>query len=284
MRKDPPVDVDYLHATWILDHARGKTLLVNDPRGLRELNEHLAVLQLPAAHAADDRHALGRAAARVPARAGRRDRRQAGRRLRRARHLRRARRRSERVVDPRDLDRRRHAVDARAAVPARGRAGRQADHPRRRRAGRRGAARARRGRGARQPARRRARREDRRIDARDREIIATVAPFLRQHGQILVGLDVIGGMLTEINITSPTGVRHIVAARGSQRRRADPRLLRAHGPRRVASMSRSITGELRTVPPDPAFADAVLLVRADAGPEHRRRSRHALPRARRGMD
>jgi glutathione synthase len=34
-----------------------------------------------------------------------------------------------------------------------------------------------------------------------------VAPFLRRHGQILVGLDVIGGMLTEINITSPTGVR-----------------------------------------------------------------------------
>src|SRR5688500_11297041 len=47
MRKDPPLDVNYLHATWILDHARGKTLLVNDPRGLRELNEHLAVLQFP---------------------------------------------------------------------------------------------------------------------------------------------------------------------------------------------------------------------------------------------
>ena len=47
MRKDPPVDVNYLHATWILDHARGKTLLVNDPRGLRELNEHLAVLNFP---------------------------------------------------------------------------------------------------------------------------------------------------------------------------------------------------------------------------------------------
>src|SRR5258705_9055781 len=47
MRKDPPVDVAYLHATWILEHARGKTLLVNDPRGLRELNEHLAVLRFP---------------------------------------------------------------------------------------------------------------------------------------------------------------------------------------------------------------------------------------------
>ena len=47
------------------------------------------------------------------------------------------------------------------------------------------------------------------IDARDQEIIKTVAPFLREHGQILVGLDVIGGMLTEINITSPTGVQHV---------------------------------------------------------------------------
>ena len=51
--------------------------------------------------------------------------------------------------------------------------------------------------------------EDRRSTTHDREIIAAVAPILREHGQILVGLDVIGGMLTEINITSPTGVRHI---------------------------------------------------------------------------
>ncbi|MEZ4369088.1 MAG: hypothetical protein R2939_22815, partial [Kofleriaceae bacterium] len=47
MRKDPPLDTAYLHATWILEHARGQTLLVNDPRGLRELNEHLAVLRFP---------------------------------------------------------------------------------------------------------------------------------------------------------------------------------------------------------------------------------------------
>ncbi len=47
------------------------------------------------------------------------------------------------------------------------------------------------------------------LDARDREIIAAVAPTLREFGQIFVGLDVIGGQLTELNITSPTGVRHI---------------------------------------------------------------------------
>lgn len=47
MRKDPPVDRAYLHATWLLERARGRTLLINDPRGLRELNEHLAVLDFP---------------------------------------------------------------------------------------------------------------------------------------------------------------------------------------------------------------------------------------------
>ena len=46
MRKDPPVDVAFLHATWILEHVR-RALLVNAPRGLRDLNEHLAVLRFP---------------------------------------------------------------------------------------------------------------------------------------------------------------------------------------------------------------------------------------------
>ena len=48
-------------------------------------------------------------------------------------------------------------------------------------------------------------------------IIAELAPFLREHGQILVGLDVIGGMLTELNITSPTGIRHIARLENPQR-------------------------------------------------------------------
>jgi glutathione synthase len=47
------------------------------------------------------------------------------------------------------------------------------------------------------------------LDARDQQIIAELAPFLKSHGQVFVGLDVIGGMLTELNITSPTGIRHI---------------------------------------------------------------------------
>jgi glutathione synthase len=47
MRKDPPFDPIYLWATQILEHARGKTLLLNDPRGLREANEKLYIFHFP---------------------------------------------------------------------------------------------------------------------------------------------------------------------------------------------------------------------------------------------
>jgi glutathione synthase len=41
IRKDPPFDSAYLYATLLLDRARGRTVLVNDPRGLRDANEKL---------------------------------------------------------------------------------------------------------------------------------------------------------------------------------------------------------------------------------------------------
>ena len=214
MRKDPPVDVEYLHATWILDHARGKTLLVNDPRGLRELNEHLAVLRFPhltpptivtrsaqrlrAFQAAqggaivvkpvDGYGGLGifvgrdgdpNASSIIETSIG------AGTRWTLAqRYLPEAVHGDKRIVladgEP---------VGAVLRVPASAEArgnlhvgGRPVKTT---------------------------------IDARDREIIAAVAPFLRDHGQIFVGLDVIGGMLTELNITSPTGVRHIAQLDGT---------------------------------------------------------------------
>ncbi|MEM8642203.1 MAG: glutathione synthase [Cyanobacteria bacterium P01_G01_bin.54] len=44
---------------------------------------------------------------------------------------------------------------------------------------------------------------------RDRLICNTVAPLLQQDGLYFVGLDVIGGYLTEVNVTSPTGIREI---------------------------------------------------------------------------
>jgi len=208
MRKDPPVDVNYLHATWILDHARGKTLLVNDPRGLRELNEHLAVLQFPhltpptivtrssdklrAFQAAqggaivvkpvDGYGGLGifvvrdgdpNASSILETSTG------AGTRWTLAqKYLPEAVEGDKRIVlvdgEP---------VGAVLRVPASAEA-----------------------RGNLHVGGKAVKTD---INARDRELIAAVAPWLRDHGQILVGLDVIGGMLTEINITSPTGVRHI---------------------------------------------------------------------------
>jgi glutathione synthase len=207
MRKDPPLDVNYLHATWILDHARGKTLLVNDPRGLRELNEHLAVMRFPhltpptiVTRSADKLRAfqaeqggaivvkpvdgyggLGifvvkdgdlNASSIIETSTG------AGTRWTLAqKYLPEAVEGDKRIVlvdgEP---------VGAVLRVPATAEA-----------------------RGNLHVGGKAVRTE---ITARDRAIIAEVAPFLKSHGQILVGLDVIGGMLTELNITSPTGVRH----------------------------------------------------------------------------
>jgi glutathione synthase len=47
------------------------------------------------------------------------------------------------------------------------------------------------------------------LNARDREIVAAIGPRLAEMGMLFVGLDVIGGCITEINVTSPTGVREI---------------------------------------------------------------------------
>ncbi len=44
IRKDPPFDNSYLMATLLLERARGRTVILNDPRGLREANEKLYTL------------------------------------------------------------------------------------------------------------------------------------------------------------------------------------------------------------------------------------------------
>ena len=47
------------------------------------------------------------------------------------------------------------------------------------------------------------------LTEREREICARIGPSLRERGFVLVGIDVIGDYLTEINVTSPTGVREV---------------------------------------------------------------------------
>ncbi len=208
MRKDPPLDVAYLHATWILDHARGKTVLVNDPHGLRELNEHLAVLRFPEltpptictrsterlqqflreqdgaiiVKPVDGFGGLGiflvregdpNASSIFETSTG------AGSRWTLAqRYLPAASEGDKRILladgEPVGAVLRVPApTEARGNLHVGGRAVKTT------------------------------------LDEHDRRILDKITPTLRSYGQVLVGIDVIGGMLTEINITSPTGVRQI---------------------------------------------------------------------------
>lgn len=213
VRQDPPVDVAYLHATWILEQARGQTLFVNDPRGLRDLGEHLAVLRFPAltpptvvtrdaarlaaflveqggaivVKPVDGFGGLGIFVARTgdpnlssifETSTG------AGTRWTVAqRYLPEAVEGDKRVVV---VDGEPIGAVLRVPPPAEARGNLHVG-----------------GRPVRAE-----------VTARDRELVAAVAPTLREFGQVLVGLDVIGGMLTELNITSPTGIRHIAALEG----------------------------------------------------------------------
>jgi glutathione synthase len=47
------------------------------------------------------------------------------------------------------------------------------------------------------------------LNDRDRWLAGCIGPKLRERGMLFVGLDVIGGFVTEINVTSPTGVREL---------------------------------------------------------------------------
>jgi glutathione synthase len=47
------------------------------------------------------------------------------------------------------------------------------------------------------------------LTEREKEICRRIGPALRERGMIFVGIDVIGGYLTEINVTSPTGLQEV---------------------------------------------------------------------------
>ena len=53
------------------------------------------------------------------------------------------------------------------------------------------------------------------LNDRDREICARLGPELRRRGLLFTGIDVIGPFLTEINVTSPTGIRQVKAFGGN---------------------------------------------------------------------
>jgi glutathione synthase len=52
------------------------------------------------------------------------------------------------------------------------------------------------------------------LSPRDLEICQALAPRLKKEGLLFVGIDVIGDFLTEINVTSPTGMREIARLNG----------------------------------------------------------------------
>ncbi len=54
------------------------------------------------------------------------------------------------------------------------------------------------------------------LDADDRRIVERLAPWLARDGLFFVGIDVIGGRLTEVNVTSPTGLQEMNALDGAR--------------------------------------------------------------------
>jgi glutathione synthase len=52
------------------------------------------------------------------------------------------------------------------------------------------------------------------LTPRDREICTRLGPDLKRRGLLFTGIDVIGPYLTEINVTSPTGIRQVKAFGG----------------------------------------------------------------------
>ena len=51
--------------------------------------------------------------------------------------------------------------------------------------------------------------EPAKLSQRDKEICRSIGPILKNKGQVFVGIDVIGNYLTEINVTSPTGIQEL---------------------------------------------------------------------------
>jgi glutathione synthase len=214
MRKDPPVDPDYVNDTQILGLAqRAGALVVNDPQGLRDMNEKLAALEFPQCIPAT---LVSRDAAQIKAfvaehgdtvlkvldgmggrsifRARTGDPNtnviletltEGGQRLAMAQRY---------IPEINEGDKRILLIDGvpvdycLARIP-------QGDEFR----GNLAAG----GKGRGQP-----------LSDRDRWIAAQVSPELRRRGMVFVGLDVIGDYLTEVNVTSPTCIRELDAQFG----------------------------------------------------------------------
>ena len=214
MRKDPPVDADYLHDTQVLGIAQAAgALVVNDPRGLRDMNEKLTALEFPQCCpptlVTRDPAALkafiaehGEAVLKTLDGMG-------GHSIFRARHgdpntnviletltlhgrhLAMAQRYLPEIAEG---DKRILLVDGVAVDYCLARIPQGDEFRGNLAAGGRG--------------------EGRPLSDRDRWIAAQVGPEMRRRGMLFVGLDVIGDYLTEVNVTSPTCIRELDAQFG----------------------------------------------------------------------
>jgi glutathione synthase len=214
MRKDPPFDMEYVYATYLLELAeRGGARVHNRPQSLRDFNEKLAIARysrftaptLVTRSEAEIREFLAEQGEIVLKpldgmggssvfRLSRQDPNlgvvietltQFGTRTAMAQRY---------LPEIREGDKRVLVINGQPAPYALARIPKEGESRGNLAAG---------GRGVAQP-----------LSARDREIAETLGPDLKAHGLLIVGLDIIGSHLTEVNVTSPTCMREILDQTG----------------------------------------------------------------------
>jgi glutathione synthase len=208
IRKDPPFDRSYLYATLLLERARGRTLIVNDPRALRDANEKLYALNFPewtprtiVTADRDQIHAfvreIGGAAVIKPLDgAGGLGVLQLSERDKNARAIadmmthegHRLAIVQEYLPAVVEGDKRILLLDG-EPLGAILRVPRADEHRSNIHVG--------------------GRVDPTELSPRELELVRSIAPRLRSDGLFFVGLDVIGGRLTEVNVTSPTGIQEL---------------------------------------------------------------------------
>jgi glutathione synthase len=208
MRTDPPVNVSYLYATYILDYIdQSKTLVVNSPKGIRDANEKMYALQfteaIPETIVSADKHLIRKFVDDIGAAVLKPLGNKAGEGIL---FLDKSDRNFNSIVELSTLqgrvpvmlqtflpeaklgDKRIILLDG-EPVGALNRLSAPGEFRNNMAAGGTVA--------------------QTEITPRELEICTQLAKTLQQDGLIFVGIDVIGGYLTEVNVTSPTGIREI---------------------------------------------------------------------------
>ncbi len=208
IRKDPPFDQAYLYATLLLENARGGPLIVNDPRGLRDANEKLYAMHFqewtPATLVTADRDVIFSFVAEVGGNAVIKPLDGAG---------------GSGVMMLREGDKNARAIVDVLTAEGQKVAMVQEFLPAVQKGDKRillldgeplGAIlRVARGDDIRSNIHVGGRTEPCELTEREKELVKSIAPRLVADGLYFVGLDVIGERLTEVNVTSPTGIQEL---------------------------------------------------------------------------